>query len=434
MHYIVFERIHQRRSIAMTRTKREDPLAGDEEKYGRLREILCHLFDIGHPYAAKMAERDLRPEHIRNYDDLALLPTTTKYDLLNNYPRGWFARDPRDIVRIHATSGATGKPTLVAYTAGDVRMWSENMAWCMGLAGVGCSDIVQVSFGYGLFTGGLGYHDGAGVLGSMVVPVSGGFTDRQISLMKDLGTTVLACTPSYALRLAEGLGEKGRDGIKLRIGFFGAEAWSEELRARLERDLGIKAIDLYGLSEAMGPGVSAECLEQNGLHISDDFIAEIVDPRTLERVEDGDEGELVLTSWSKEAFPVIRYRTRDLTSVSDAPCPCGEMTPRMSRVRGRSDDMLIFHGVNVFPAQVESAVCSVPGLSANFQITSWRERGLEKISFVCERSPETKPEDVEPLRRALSHTLKSTIGVSIPFEIAEPGTIPRSDGKAVKVL
>jgi phenylacetate-CoA ligase len=356
----------------MTTLRRTDETIGTEEKYERLRELLRHLIDIKHPYAGKMAERDLRPEHIKNYDDLELLPTTTKYDLLNNYPRGWFAREVGEVVRIQATSGITGKPTLVAYTEGDIRMWGENMAWCMGLSGVNENDIVQVSFGYGLFTGGLGYHDGAGLLGAMVVPVSGGYTDRQISLMKDLGTTVLTCTPSYALRIAEGIAEKGREGIKLRLGYFGAEAWSDELRAVLEASLGIKALDLYGLSEAMGPGVSAECLEQNGLHISDDFIAEVLDPKTLERAGEDVEGELVLTTWRKEAFPVIRYRTRDLTSITSAPCPCGEPTPRMSRIRGRSDDMLIYHGVNIFPTQVEAAVCSVPGLTANFQITSWR--------------------------------------------------------------
>jgi phenylacetate-CoA ligase len=418
----------------MTRLKRSDPIAGDGEKFGRLRAILGRLGEMGHPYAKRMAERGVRPEHINCYGDLELLPTTTKYDLLNNYPRGWFASEARDIARIHATSGVTGKPTLVAYSPDDLRMWTENMAWCIGLSGVNGDDIVQVSFGYGLFTGGLGYHGGAELLGAMVVPVSGGFTDRQISLMKDLGTTVLACTPSYALRIAEGVREKGRDGISLRLGFFGGEAWSEELRAVLEESLGVKALDLYGLSEAMGPGVSAECLEQNGLHISDDFIAEVLNPGTLERVGEGEEGELALTSWNKSAFPVIRYRTRDLASITTAPCPCGEPTPRMSRVRGRSDDMLIYHGVNVFPSQVEAAVCGVPGLTANFQITAWRERGLENLSFVCERAPETRPDDAVALGIKLSHALKSSIGVSIPFEIVEPGSIPRYEGKAARVL
>ena len=417
----------------MTRLRRTDEIAGTEEKYECLRELLRRLVEIRHPYAGKMAERGLRPEHITNYGDLELLPTTTKYDLLNNYPRGWFAAETREITRIHATSGVTGKPTLVAYTENDIRMWRKNMAWCMGLAGVGEEDIVQVSFGYGLFTGGLGYHDGAAALGAMVAPVSGGFTDRQISIMKDIGATVLACTPSYALRIAEGVREKGREGIKLRLGFFGAEAWSEELRALLEESFGIKALDLYGLSEAMGPGVSAECLEQNGLHISDDFIAEVLNPTTLERLGENEEGELVLTAWRKEAFPVIRYRTRDLTSVTDTPCPCGEPTPRMSRIRGRSDDMLIYHGVNIFPSQVEAALCSVPGLTANFQITAWRELGLDNLSFVCERA-NSESGDVPELEIKLAHTIKNSIGVSVPFSIVEPGTIPRTDGKAVRIV
>ncbi|MDR3280917.1 MAG: phenylacetate--CoA ligase [Synergistaceae bacterium] len=417
----------------MTRLYRTEKLASPEEKYEELRSILRHLEEIKHPYAGRMAERGLRPEHINGYEDLSLLPTTTKYDLLNCYPLGWLARDKKDIVRIHATSGTTGKPTLVAYTAEDVAMWARNMAWCIGLSGVNENDVVQISFSYGLFTGGLGYHDGADLLGAVVVPVSGGFTDRQIALMKDLGTTVLACAPSYALRIAEGLDEKGRDGIALRLGLFGAEAWSEELRGFLESRLGIKAIDIYGLSEAMGPGVSAECLEQNGLHISDDFIAQIVDPKTLAPAPDGDEGELVLTSWRKSAFPVIRYRTRDLTSLMSGACPCGEPTPRMARVRGRSDDMLIFHGVNVFPSQVESAVCGVPGLTPNYRINAWKERGLQNISLECERSPESSGDDLPRMEHELSKAIKQSIGVTIPFEILAPGIMPRGDNKAVRI-
>jgi phenylacetate-CoA ligase len=418
----------------MTRLNRTDRLTEPEEKYEKLRSALRRLIDIGHPYAARMAERGLRPEHLKNGEDLAMFPTTTKYDLLSNYPFGWFAGERKDIVRVHATGGVTGKPVLVAYTAEDVRMWSENMAWCMGLSGVNADDVVQVSYGYGLFTGGFGVHDGASLLGAMVVPISGGFTDRQISIMKDLGTTVLACTPSYALRIAERLEGKDTDGIKLRLGFFGAEAWSDELRRFLESRLGVKALDMYGLSEAMGPGVSAECWEQNGLHISDDFIAEVVDPNTLERVEDGVEGELVLTSWNRRAFPVIRYRTRDLASLMTRPCPCGDPTPRMSRVRGRSDDILIYRGVNVLPGQIEAAVAAVPGLSVNFRITVWKGKGLQNLKISCERSPESGPENNDTLGKALEKSIKNSTGVSIPFEITEPGSIPRSDGKAVRIL
>lgn len=420
--------------MSVTRLRREDRVTGGDEKYGRLRTNLQNLIDAGHPYAKRMAERGIRPEHIKDYADLALLPTTTKYDILNNYPKGWFARRDRDIVRIHASSGVTGKPVFVAYTAGDIRMWSENVAWCMGLSGVNENDTVHVAFGYGLFTGGFGAHDGAGLLGAMVVPMSGGHTDRQISIMKDLGATVLACTPSYALRIAEALDEHGRDGLSLRLGFFGAEAWSDELRSSLEERLGLKALDMYGLSEAMGPGVSVECRRQDGLHISDDFIAEVLDPDTLERVDYGREGELVVTAWNKEAFPVIRYRTRDLTSLMDSPCLCGEPTPRMARVRGRSDDMLILKGVNVFPTQIETAVCGVPGLTPHFQITVWRERGIQKINVVCERASDTTPDDVGKIQDELSNSIKRNIGVTFPFEIAEPGAIPRSYDKAVRIL
>jgi phenylacetate-CoA ligase len=423
-----------RRNVIMTRLYKTEELACQEEKYAGLRAILKHMVEIGHPYAVRMAKHGVRPEHINNYDDLALLPTTTKYDLLENYPTGWLARDRKDVTRIHATSGTTGKPTVVAYTAGDVEMWARNMAWCMGLSGVDENDVVQVAYGYGLFTGGLGAHDGASLLGAMVVPASGGFTERQISLMRDLGSTVLACTPSYALRIAEVIEEKGYDGIKLRLGFFGAEAWSDELRVALEERLGIKALDIYGLSEAMGPGVAVECPEQNGLHLSDDFIAEIVDPDTLEPVEDGADGELVLTSWTKQAYPVIRYRTRDLTRLMNDRCPCGEPTPRMARVRGRSDDMLILHGVNVFPSQIESAICSVPGLTPNYQITAWRENGIQNMSLVCERTPESSAADLPEMEKNTVKSLKQIIGVTIPLKILEPGTIPRSEGKAVHIL
>ncbi|MDR3165007.1 MAG: phenylacetate--CoA ligase [Synergistaceae bacterium] len=418
----------------MTRLRRGEILTGDDEKYGRLRILLQNLIDTRHPYAKRMAERGIRAEHIKDYADLAVLPTTTKYDILNNYPKGWFAREDREIVRIQASSGVTGKPAFAAYTAGDIRMWSENMAWCMGLSGVNENDVVHVAFGYGLFTGGFGAHHGAGLLGAMVVPMSGGHTDRQVSIMKDLGATVLACTPSYALRIGEVLDEHGRDGLSLRLGFFGAEAWSDELRHSLEERLGLKALDMYGLSEAMGPGVSVECQRQDGLHISDDFIAETVDPDTLERVDYGCVGELVVTAWNKEAFPVIRYRTRDLTSLINAPCPCGEPTPRMTRVPGRSDDILILKGVNVFPTQIETAVCTVPGLTPHFQITVWRERGLQKINVVCERSPDTTSDDIARIQDELSESIKRNIGVTFPFEIAEPGAIPRSYDKAVRIL
>ena len=418
----------------MSRVTKSEKMSSTETKYEGLRKILSELVERQHPYAARMKERGVRPEHVRTEGDLSLLPCTTKKDLLDNYPVGWLARDKKEVVRIHATSGTTGRPTIVAYTANDIESWSQNIAWCMNLAGVDEDDVVQVAYGYGLFTGGLGLHYGAEYAGATVIPASGGFTDRQVSLMNDLGTTVLACTPSYALRLAEVIEGSENRPSTLRVGIFGAEAWSEELRDALEARLGITALDIYGLSEAMGPGVGMECLQQRGLHISDDFIPQIVDPDTLEVMPEGETGELVLTSWRKEAYPVIRYRTRDLTHLMAGTCACGDPTPRISRVHGRSDDMLIVSGVNVFPSQIEAAICKVPGLTPNYQITAWRENGIQKVSLACERAAESSLADVREMERVASKCLKQEIGVTIPFSIMEPGAIPRSEGKAVRIL
>lgn len=418
----------------MSRVSKNEKLQDVAAKYENLRKLLQDMVDRGHPYAKRMQECGVRPEHIKTYEDLSLLPCTTKKDLLDNYPTGWLARDKKEVVRIHATSGTTGKPTIVAYTANDIESWSENVAWCMSLGGIGCDDVVQVAYGYGLFTGGLGLHYGAEKAGATVVPASGGFTDRQVSLMNDLGTTVLACTPSYALRLAEAIEMQEDRPQSLRVGVFGAEAWSEELRYALEARLGITALDIYGLSEAMGPGVGMECLEQNGLHISDDFICQVVDPETLEVLPEGETGELILTSWKKEAYPVIRYRTRDLTHLTTTPCACGDPTPRIARIRGRSDDMLILHGVNVFPSQIEAALCKVAGLTPNYQITAWKENGIQEMNLICERTPESSADDVREMEKEASKSLKQSLGVTIPFRIMEPGAIPRSEGKAVRVL
>ena len=403
-------------------------------KYEGLRNILKELVERGHPYSKKMKECGVRPEHIKGCEDLRLLPYTTKQDLLNDYPTGWLAREKSEVVRIHATSGTTARPTIVAYTSNDINSWTDNVAWCLGLAGINRDDTVQIAYGYGLFTGGMGMHYGAERVGATVIPVSGGFTDRQISLMRDLGTTVLACTPSYALRLAESLESESAPVTTLRVGIFGAEAWSEELRTNIERRLGITALDIYGLSEAMGPGVGMECLYQNGLHVSNDFIPQIISPDTLEEVSDGETGELVLTSWKKEAYPVIRYRTRDLTCLTKAPCSCGDCTPRIDRICGRSDDMLIVSGVNVFPSQIEAAICKIPGLTPNYQITSWKERGVQKMSLACERAAGTSSDNIQGLVRDASKYLKQALGITIPFTIMEPGTIPRSEGKAVRIL
>ena len=407
-------------------------VADDTTKAAELRKILERIVERGHPYAAKMAKAGVRPEHIRTLDDLPLLPYTTKQDLQDTYPLGWLACDRNELVRFHATSGTTGNPTVVAYNAQDRANWAGSVAWCLGLAGVNADDIVQVAYGYGLFTGGLGLHDGAERVGAAVIPTSGGFTERQVKMIKDLQTTVLACTPSYALRIAEILesGEK----TSLRVGIFGAEAWSDEFRRDLEKRLGITALDIYGLCEAMGPGVAMECLEQSGLHVTDDFIPEIVHPATLEVQEPGEMGELVLTSWNKQAYPVIRYRTKDLTRLGTELCPCGDATPRIARIAGRSDDMLILNGVNIFPSQIESVLCKIPELTANYQIKAWRENGMQRLSIVCERRADAADIAKDELERRATKKLKETVGVNIPLSILDAGSLPRSEGKAVRIV
>lgn len=405
-----------------------------DEKLASLRGLLTELIERKHPYATMMAERGVRPEHIKTSKDMHLLPTTAKSDLRVGYPDGWFARDPHDVVRYHATSGTTGKPTIVSYTRQDLDMWTDSMAWCLDLAGITSKDILQIVFGYGLFTGGLGYHYGAERVGAAVIPTGGGNTSRQVQMIAALRTTVIAGTPSYALRIADAADETGEDISSLRIGLFGAEAWSDDLRRTLERRLGIKAYDLYGLSEAMGPGVGMECDLQDGLHISDDFIPEVLDPDTLEPLPDGEVGELTLTAWHKEAYPAIRYRTRDITKIFSEPCKCGEPTPRFARVTGRTDDMLIMHGVNIFPQQVETALFQVGGLTPNYQIEAWREAGIQKISVSCERAPATSINDVPRLQSEAVKAMKQITGVTIPFTVAEPDSIPRSEGKAVRII
>lgn len=406
-----------------------------DKKIAGLRGILKELEARQHPYVEKMQQAGIKADDIRSYEDMEHLPYTTKQDLLSRYPLGWLARNRDEIVRIHATSGTTGKPTIVAYTADDITRWTNNIAWCLGLAGVRKGDVVQVAHGYGLFTGGLGVHYGAERLGATVIPTSGGFTDRQISLMKDLKSTVLSCTPSYALRIAEAMEKNGvnMEEIHLRVGAFGAEAWSDELRRSLEERLGITALDLYGLSEAMGPGVGIECLQQQGLHISNDFMPEIISPTTLKRCKEGEPGELVLTSWNKEAFPVIRYRTRDLTELTNAPCACGCCAPRIKRVRGRSDDMLIIHGVNIFPSQVEASLCKIEGLTAHFLIETHGSSGVQKMSLSCERSEDAQSSNADLVRGAVKQ-LKMDIGITIPFSVLDPGTLPRTEGKVVHVV
>lgn len=400
----------------------------------QLTNLIQRVWDKVPAYRQKMEEAGVTPGNIKGVEDLHKLPFTTKGDLRDNYPMGLLACERDEIVRLHASSGTTGKPTVVAYTQKDLDTWSELMARSLEIAGVTKKDTVQVSYGYGLFTGGMGIHYGSERVGAAVIPASGGFSERQVVLMEDLGTTVLACTPSYALRLAELLPENHRETLSLRMGIFGAEPWSEELRAKLEERLGIVALDIYGLSEIMGPGVAMECPAQDGLHIHEDhFLLEVIDPDTGETLADGEEGELVITTLTKEALPMIRYRTRDITRIISEPCSCGHKGRRIARLRGRSDDMLIIRGVNVFPSQVEVALGGVPGLSLHYVLEVSEKEGLKELTVCCEAEEDLQGEALEKLRRKTLHELQGLLGVRVGLRILNPGSLERSEGKAQRI-
>lgn len=409
-----------------------------DTKIAELRLILEKLWERGHPYAKLMKEAGVTPSAIKSPGDIALLPLTTKQHLQEYYPLGWLACDKEDLVRFHATSGTTGNPTVVAYTAGDIAWWKKGMQTAIRRASVKKGDVIQISYGYGLFTGSQGFHDAAEAMGVTVVPASGGFTERQFKLMRDLGATVLTCTPSYAVKLCEiweGFSKEEQRKYKLRLGIFGAEAWSESLRARLENAFGMPALDSYGLSEAMGPGVGMECLEKDGIHLWDEgFIFEIVDPVTLEPLEPGWEGELVITSLKKEAFPIVRYRTRDLTSVIPGACKCGDRGTRITRLRGRSDDMIIFHGVNVFPEVIERSICGIPGLTPHYQIKVWEEGGFQQMSVTAERAQGALPREAAALGEKAKKAIHRSLGINIPLTVVGPGELPRYEGKAKHVV
>ncbi|MDO9509646.1 MAG: phenylacetate--CoA ligase [Thermovirgaceae bacterium] len=386
-------------------------------------------------YRARMESAGVTPKDIRGIEDISSLPFTEKSDLRDSYPTGMLACDRSEVVRFHASSGTTGRPTVVAYTRNDVDLWSEAMSRCLSTAGITKDDVIQVAYGYGLFTGGLGLHYGGERLGASVIPASGGFSERQLLLMKDLGTTVLACTPSYALKLSEMI-EAGdlRDSLPLRIGIFGAEPWSEGLRGRLESALGITALDVYGLSEVMGPGVGMECTCKNGLHIDDEFfITEVIDPDTGRVLPDGEEGELVLTTLGKEAMPVIRYRTHDITRRIPGSCACGRKGARIARIKGRTDDMLIIRGVNVFPSQVEVALGRVPGLSHHYYLEVSEMEGLKELTVVPEISETVSEVAMRKLQMETVRGLHSLLGVRVNVRLLEPGAIERSEGKAVRI-
>jgi phenylacetate-CoA ligase len=409
-------------------------------KLARLQATVARLYEKVPFYHEKLSEAGFEPGDLKSLADLDKLPYTTKNDLRDNYPFGLFAVPMRDIVRVHASSGTTGKPTVVGYTASDIEVWSDLIARTIVAANGTPDDVVQVAYGYGLFTGGLGLHYGVEKLGATVVPISGGNTKRQVRLMKDFGTTIIACTPSYALNIAEVLEEMGIgfDEIKLKSGILGAEPWSEEMRVAIEKRLNISAIDIYGLSEMMGPGVSIECQEKNGAHIFEDsFIAETIDSETGKVLPPGEVGELVLTNINKEGLSLLRYRTRDLTRLDYEPCACGRTHVRMHRITGRSDDMLIIRGVNVFPSQIEMVIMQVPGLTPHYQIFVDRVGSMDILEVQVEVSPEIFSDEIkqlEKLQRRIRDEIQSYLGVSVKISLMEPKSIQRSEGKAVRVV
>ncbi len=408
----------------------------------RLKEVVRRAYYGQHCGLMKkrMDEAKVKSEDIRSLDDIRRLPFFTKTDLRDTYPYGMFTVPEKDVVRIHASSGTTGKPIVVGYTQKDIDVWSDAMRRSLLACGLSADDIIQVSYGYGLFTGGLGAHYGGEILGATVVPTSGGNTERQIMVMQDFGVTAICCTPSYFIHICDKAGDFGVDirKTRLRVGVFGAEPWSEGMRHHIQETTGVRAHDIYGLSEICGPGVAIECREQSGLHILEDyFYPEIIDPDTLEILPDGEEGELVLTTLAKEAIPMVRYRTRDITALMTETCPCGRTIRRMRRIGRRSDDMMIIRGVNVYPSQIEAALMRVPGLSPHYQIIVTREAGLDQMEIRIEVTPELLGDrilELEGLQKRIAHAVFSTVGINAKITLAEPKSIARSEGKAKRVI
>ena len=398
-----------------------------------------HVWENLPYYRKKMEEAGVTPDDIKGVDDLKKLPFLSKDDLRKTYPDGLLAVPKKEVVRIHSTSGTTGKRVVGYYTQDDIDMWEECCARAITAAGGTDEDVVQVSYGYGLFTGGMGLHGGSHKAGCMTIPMSSGSTDRQIMFIMDLDATILCCTPSYAAYLAERMNEMGYgpDDIPLKAGIFGAEAWSEEMRRDIEKNLGIKAFDIYGLTELSGPGVAYECSAQEGMHINEDhFIAEIVDPDTLEPLPVGSEGELVFTSLDRKAFPLLRYRTKDICRLIPEPCSCGRTHLRMEKPKGRSDDMLIIRGVNVFPSQIETVLIN-HGYPANYQIIVDRVNNTDTFEVKVEMTPEIFTDnigEVEAKQKELTDGLKSMLGIKAKVTLVAPKTIARSEGKAVRVI
>jgi phenylacetate-CoA ligase len=406
----------------------------------RLKKMVSRIYHNVPFYRNKFQEVGMIPEDVKTLSDLQKLPFTTKVDLRDNYPYGLFTVPLEQIVRIHASSGTTGKPTVVGYTRNDIVTWSELMARSFMATGATPHSVIQNAYGYGLFTGGLGVHYGAERLGASIIPISGGNTQKQIMIMKDFGTTVLTCTPSYAIYLAEVIEEMKMEpeSLKLKIGIFGAEPWSENIRKDIEKKLNIKAFDIYGLSEIMGPGVAIECECQNGLHVWEDhFIPEIIDPITLEVLPYGEQGELVVTTLTKEGIPILRYRTRDITRIIEEPCECGRTHLRIARLQGRTDDMLIIRGVNVFPTQIESVLLEISEVEPHYQLVVRREGALDTLEIKVELSENLfsdKISNLEKLERRIKGRVNSTTGINAKITLVQPKSIPRSEGKSQRVI
>ena len=406
----------------------------------RLQKLVAYVYHNVSFYRHKMQAMDLMPDDIRSIDDIVKLPFTTKQDLRDNYPYGLMAAPNSEVVRVHASSGTTGNPTIVGYTRKDLAIWSEVMSRCLSAYGVTREDTFSVSYGYGLFTGGLGAHYGVENLGATVIPASTGNTEKHVRLIRDLKITGIACTPSYALYLAETVDKMGIDkkDLSLRIGAFGAEPWTEHMRKEIQERLGLKAYNLYGLSEIMGPGVSCECEVQNGSHIHEDhFYPEIIDPVTLETLPAGQQGELVFTTLTKEGMPLLRYRTKDLTSLMPGICSCGRTSVRMAPIMGRSDEMLIIRGINVFPSQVESVILSMKEFEPRYMLVVDRINNLDTLQVQVEVRRDYFSDDMGAmlnLKKALSDKLKSVLSISADVKLMEPNSIQRSQGKSQRVI
>jgi len=423
--------------------EKSECMSEDEKKQlqlERLQNVVKKAYENVPYYRKRFKELDIKPEDIKTLNDIKKLPFTTKTDLREAYPFGMFAVPEDDIIEVHTSSGTTGKPTVSGYTQKDLEIWGEVMARALAMAGASKKDFIQNAYGYGLFTGGLGVHYGTQKIGATVVPISAGNTMRQLEIMKDFGTTIITCTPSYALYLAEVAENEGitpKD-LKLKVGVFGAEMWTEEMRNEIEKRLNISALNIYGLTEIIGPGVAMECEDKGGLHISDDhFYPEIIDPKTLETLPEGEKGELVLTTLTREGMPIIRFRTKDLTALRSGECSCGRTSIRMDRITGRTDDMLKIRGVIVFPSQIEKALLRIEGLEPQYQIIVTRPHHMDELEVQVETSEKLFSDEVkhvEEAKKMIEDHIHSEIGLRVNVSLVEPKSLPRSEGKAVRVI